>query len=265
MAAALSTGWPWFLSVFRPAAAELAESLRQTKIVSRPAVSYPYLSSIFECIAPSFALAIFSSRQVNTFVEMNVRSCPKSGSNRLGRAALAWQFVPCGISPICFSNSGRRLPAKTSRQDADNQLEPHDGTQDTLDTSTREEAAVHHGVHKKNTATMSKKSKRRPLTGCIRRGPKRDHSSYRRAMHLSNADVGYPTYYYYSAAWLGVASLRAQPCSRSLLSSFYHSSPPIDTQSTQPFRISLLLSIASFTSNTSNTPSTTPCLRGGSA
>ena len=38
---------------------------------------------------------------------------------------------------------------------------------------------------------MGKASRRRQLTGCIRRGTKRTHSSYRRAMHLSHADVGY--------------------------------------------------------------------------
>lgn len=41
---------------------------------------------------------------------------------------------------------------------------------------------------------MAKLSKRRQLTGCLRRGPKRNHSSYRRAMHLSHADVGYRHY-----------------------------------------------------------------------
>ena len=38
---------------------------------------------------------------------------------------------------------------------------------------------------------MGKASRRRQLTGCIRRGTKRTKSSYRRAMHLSHADVGY--------------------------------------------------------------------------
>ena len=38
---------------------------------------------------------------------------------------------------------------------------------------------------------MARQPQRRQLTGCIRRGPKRQKSSYRRAMHLSHREVGY--------------------------------------------------------------------------
>ena len=38
---------------------------------------------------------------------------------------------------------------------------------------------------------MGKVPRRRPLTGCIRRGTKRDCSSARRAMQLSHAEVGF--------------------------------------------------------------------------
>ena len=38
---------------------------------------------------------------------------------------------------------------------------------------------------------MGKVPRRRPLTGCIRRGTKRDCSSARRAMQLSHAKVGF--------------------------------------------------------------------------
>jgi hypothetical protein len=37
---------------------------------------------------------------------------------------------------------------------------------------------------------MGKAPKRNALTGCIRRGVKRDHSAYRRALHLSIKEVG---------------------------------------------------------------------------
>ena len=38
---------------------------------------------------------------------------------------------------------------------------------------------------------MGKVPRRRPLTGCIRRGTKRDCSSAHRAMQLSHAEVGF--------------------------------------------------------------------------
>jgi hypothetical protein len=37
---------------------------------------------------------------------------------------------------------------------------------------------------------MGKEPKRNPMTGCIRRGVKRDQSAYRRALHLSIKEVG---------------------------------------------------------------------------
>jgi hypothetical protein len=37
---------------------------------------------------------------------------------------------------------------------------------------------------------MGKAPTRNALTGCIRRGVKRDHSAYRRALHLSIKEVG---------------------------------------------------------------------------
>ena len=54
--------------------------------------------------------------------------------------------------------------------------------------------------------TMGKATRRRLLTGLIRRGPKRNHSSYRRAMHLSHKDVGFCNFLQYYIAKSGSSS-----------------------------------------------------------
>ena len=56
---------------------------------------------------------------------------------------------------------------------------------------------------------MARQPRRRQLTGCIRRGPKRQHSSYRRAMHLSHSNVGFRHYLQSSMAIHGSAARSA--------------------------------------------------------
>ena len=51
-----------------------------------------------------------------------------------------------------------------------------------------------HRTHKRSqvpSINMPKISKRRQLTGCLRRGPKRDHNSHSRSMHLTSLGVDY--------------------------------------------------------------------------